>query len=166
MVGWKYVFFLLLPLALQTAFFSHLPLFGVIPNLILIITVCYGLLKGTWPGLTFGLISGFCLDLAGSGILGINIIVMGVLGFGAGYLERMVFKDYLMVPIGAVLAGTVFGELFSYCILLAFGWRIAFFSFLVSTLLPLCLYHLILTGPVYYGIKKGLNYLVRLKVGA
>lgn len=164
----KYGFLLLVPLALQTSLFPHLSSFGVIPNLILIITVCYGLLNGIQSGLFFGLLSGLCLDLAGSGILGVNIITMGALGFGAGYLERIVFKGYMIIPLCAVLAGTVFAELFSYSILLAFGWRIKFLSFLGGTLLPLCLYNLILTGPVYYGLNKGLNYLRerRLKVGA
>ena len=153
----KYLCLILFALALQTAFFPHLPIFGVIPNLLLIITVCYGLLQGTRRGFYFGLISGLCLDLAGSGILGINIITLGILGLGAGYLERVVFKGYLMVPICTVQAGTLLAELFSYFILLAFGWRINFLSFLGSTLLPLCLYHLILSGPVYYGLIKVLT---------
>lgn len=167
MNGGKYLLFVFFPLVLQTVVFPHLPLFGVVPNLILLITICYGLLEGIRPGLYLGILGGLCLDLASSGILGINIIAMGALGLGAGYLERMVFKDYLLVPVCLVQIGTILAELFSCCILLAFGWRIDFLSFLGSTLLPLCLYHLILTGPIYYGLKKSLTYLgERLKVGA
>ena len=76
----KYVLFILIPLALQTSLFSHLSLFGVIPNLVLITTVCYGLLQGFRSGLYFGLLAGLCLDLAGSGVLGINIIILGLPG--------------------------------------------------------------------------------------
>lgn len=164
----KFLLFILVPLALQTSLFHHLSLFGVIPNLVLITTVCYGLLQGIWPGLYFGLLGGLCLDLAGSGVLGINITILGLLGFAAGYLERMVFKGYLVIPLCAVLAGTIIAELFSYSILLAFGWRIAFLSFLGTTLLPLCLYNLVLTAPAYFGLKKGLELIRerRLKVGA
>ncbi len=164
----KYVLFILIPLALQTSLFSHLSLFGVIPNLVLITTVCYGLLQGFRSGLYFGLLAGLCLDLAGSGVLGINIIILGLLGFVAGYLERLVFKGYLVIPLCTVLAGTVIAELFSYTILLSFGWRIEFLSFLGATLLPLCLYNLVLTAPVYFGLKKGLDLIRerRLKVGA
>lgn len=156
-IGGKYLCLILIPLAIQTAFFPHLPLFGVIPNLLLILTVCYGLLQGVYRGFYFGLLSGFCLDLAGSGILGINIIALGALGLGAGYLERVIFKGYLLVPICTVQVGTLLAELFSYLILLAFGWRIKFLSFLGATLLPLCLYHLILSAPVYYGLLKWLD---------
>ncbi|HHW11392.1 MAG TPA: rod shape-determining protein MreD [Firmicutes bacterium] len=164
----KYVLFIFIPLVLQTSLFPHLSLFGVIPNLVLITTVCYGLLQGIRPGLYFGLLSGLCLDLAGSGILGINITILGLLGFGAGYLERLIFKGYLVIPLCMVLAGTIVAELFSLSILLAFGWRIAFLSFLGATLLPLCLYNMVLTAPVYYGLKKGLDLIRerRLKVGA
>jgi len=167
MKGRKYLLLVLFPLALQTVVFPRLSLFGAVPNLILLITICYGLLEGIRPGLYLGLLGGLSLDLAGSGILGINIIALGVLGSGAGYLEKIVVKGYLLVPLCLVQLGTVLAELFSYCILRAFGWRIDFLSFLGSTLLPSCLYHLILTGPVYYGVKKGLTYLgVRPKVGA
>ena len=164
----KYALFILIPLALQTSLFPHLSLFGVIPNLVLITTVCYGLLQGIRPGLYFGLLAGLCLDLAGSGVLGINITTLGLLGFGAGYLERLVFKGYLVIPLCAVLVGTMIAELFTYGILLAFGWRVEFLSFLSASLLPLCLYNLVLTAPVYYGLKKGLDLIRerRLKVGA
>lgn len=167
MNGWKYLFLVLFPLTVQTVVFPRLALFGVVPNLILLITVCYGLLEGIGPGLYLGVLGGLCLDLAGSGILGVNVIALGALGFGAGYLERMVFKGYLLVPVCLVQLGTVLAELFAYCIMRAFGWRINFLSFLGSTLLPLCLYHLLLTGPVYYGLKKGLTHLrERQKAGA
>ncbi|NLW59091.1 MAG: rod shape-determining protein MreD [Firmicutes bacterium] len=164
----KKLLLIIVVLALQTAFFPHLSLFGVIPNLVLITTVCYGLLQGIRPGLCFGLLGGICLDLAGSGILGINITILGLLGFAAGYLERLVFKGYLIIPLCLVLVGTVIAELFSYSILLAFGWRMAFLSFLGGTLLPLCLYNLVLTAPVYFGLKKVLVLMGerRLKVGA
>ncbi len=166
LIGGKYLWLVLIPLALQTAFFPHLSIFGVIPNLLLVTTICYGLLQGTYQGLYFGLLSGLCLDLAGSGILGINIITLGILGLGAGYLERVIFKGYLLVPICTVQAGTLLAELFSYFILLAFGWRIKFLSFLGSTLLPLCLYHLILTAPIYYGLIKGLDRSKKTQVDA
>ncbi len=56
----KKLLLIIVVLALQTAFFPHLSLFGVIPNLVLITTVCYGLLQGIRPGLCFGLLGGIC----------------------------------------------------------------------------------------------------------
>lgn len=167
MWGWKLLVLLLFPIALQTTVFSHLNLLGVVPDLVLIIIICYGLLNGTNKGLFLGLIGGFLLDLTAGGILGINIITKALLGFCAGHLERMVFKDNLFVPIISVLVGTIISELLSFLILSAFGWRMGFFPFFFSILIPLCLYHIILTGPVYIILLKALNrYKHREKVGA
>jgi rod shape-determining protein MreD len=165
--GWKVLWLLLFPIALQTTVFSRLNFMGVVPDLVLIIIICYGLLNGTNKGLFLGLIGGILLDLTAGGILGINIITKALIGFCAGYLERMVFKDNLFVPILSVLAGTIISELLSFLILSAFGWRMGFFSFFFSILCPLCLYHIVLTGPIYIILLKALNwYKHRKKVGA
>lgn len=98
--------------------------------------------------------------------MGINIMALGLLGFAAGYLERMVFKGNILVPILSILAGTILYESLVYSIQSAFGWRIEFWPFLCFTVFPLCFYHLVLTGPVYFGINKGLSFLQqKVKVG-
>ncbi len=167
MWAWKIFGLILLPIALQTSVFHHFNFLGVVPNLVLVITICYGLLQGTFEGLSLGLIGGLCLDLASGGILGINIMILGLLGLGAGYLAKMVFKGNLFVPIISIFAGTIISEFLSYSVLRAFGWRIEFFSLLFSSMFPLCFYHLLLTGPVYIGLLKVLSYYrQRVKVGA
>jgi rod shape-determining protein MreD len=164
--AWKLFGLIIIPLTLQTSVFPQISYLGVVPNLLLLLTICYGLLQGIKPGVYFGLIAGFCLDLAAGGILGINILLLGLLGLAAGYLERVVFKGNILVPLLSALAGTLFYEFFGAALQSSFGWRMEFWSFLVSTVLPLCLYHLVLVGPVYLGMNKALNLLrEKFKVG-
>ena len=166
MLIWKILGLIIIPLTLQTSVFPQISYLGVVPNLVLLITICYGLLQGINQGIYFGLIAGLCLDLAGGGILGINILLLAALGLAAGYLERIVFKGNILVPLLSVLAGTFFYEFFAYGIRSAFGWRMEFWSFFVSTVLPLCLSHFVLAGPVYLGMNKGLKFLrEKVKVG-
>lgn len=163
---WKFLGLIVLPLTLQTSVFPQVSYLGVVPNLVLLLTICYGLLQGIKPGIYLGLLGGLCLDLATGGILGLNILLLGLLGFAAGYLERVVFKGNILVPLLAVLAGTLFYEFFAYAVQSSFGWRMEFWSFFLTKVLPLCLYHLILAGPVYLGVNKALTLLrEKVKVG-
>lgn len=154
MRGLAFAGVLILSISLQSTILARLNLFGMIPDLILVITVCYGLLYGPVKGLFLGLAGGLLLDLAGGGILGIHTLTKAVMGYGAGFLEKTVFKDNILVPVISVTGATLIGEIISYLILTAFDWQGRFFSHILFTVFPLSLYHIILTVPVYYLLLK------------
>ncbi|HEY8343647.1 MAG TPA: rod shape-determining protein MreD [Bacillota bacterium] len=145
---------LLFSIALQSTVLAKISLFGVTPDLILVITVCYGLLHGPVKGLFFGLLGGFLLDLSGGGILGLHTLIKAVLGYGAGFLEKTVFKDNILVPALALVIATFMQGVISLLILITFDWQGRFLTHFVYTVLPLSIYHPLLTVPVYYGVLK------------
>lgn len=145
---------LLFSIALQSTVLAKISLFGVTPDLILVITVCYGLLYGPVKGLFFGLLGGFLLDLSGGGILGLHTLIKAVLGYGAGFLEKTVFKDNILVPALALVIATFMQGVISLLILITFDWQGRFLTHFVYTVLPLSIYHPLLTVPVYYGVLK------------
>lgn len=148
---------LLLSICLQSTFFARFNLFGVAPDLVLVIVVSHALLYGPISGSLWGLVGGLFLDLASGGILGINILLKTALGFGIGLFERTVFKDNLLVPTILVVFATLANETISYLILTALGWRGQLGSYFIFTVIPLLLQHMILTFPVYYLLLKGLR---------
>ena len=148
---------LLAAIVLQSTIFARINLFGVRPDLILVVTVCFGLLYGPLPGLYVGLAGGFLLDLAGGGILGINLLLKALLGYGAGYMGRTVFKDNFLIPLAVSAVGTLAGEIAAFICLTTFGWQGRFFNYLFTTILPLTFYHLLLTAPVYFLFLRRLN---------
>ena len=148
---------LLFSIVLQSTIFARINLFGVIPDLILVVTVCFGLLYGSLSGLYVGLAGGFLLDLAGGGILGINVLTKALLGYGAGYVGKTVFKDNIFIPLATVAIATLAGEITAFLFLTAFGWQGRFFNYLFTTILPLTFYHLLLTAPVYFLFLRRLN---------
>lgn len=99
-------------LIIQATILAELNLFGVgiKPDLVLIIAVTFGLLKGPWYGGIIGLCAGLLADLFTGGILGIGAAARMIVGFGAGLLEKLIFKDNLLMPALALLAGTVVNE--------------------------------------------------------
>ena len=148
---------LIASIVLQSTIFARINLFGVRPDLILVVTICIGLLYGPFTGLYLGLAGGFLLVLAGGGILGINVLTKALLGYGAGYVGKTVLKDNIFIPLATVAIATLAGEITAFLFLTAFGWQGRFFNYLFATVLPLVLYHLILMAPVYLVFLRYLN---------
>lgn len=95
----------------------HLP---VIPDLILIMTISYGLLRGSQHGLNFGIGAGFFVDLLSGNIIGVQALSKMFAGFVSGFMEKNIFKDSLLVPAITVFAGTFVCELFNVIMFNAF----------------------------------------------
>lgn len=146
---WSMIAVLLAAITLQSTIFARWNLFGIMPDLILVLAVCYGLLYGPAQGLRMGLAGGLLLDLAGGGILGINTLTKALFGYGAGYLGKTVFKENILVPVVVSVAATVLGEALSFFFLSLFGWRGRFFHYLLTTVLPLSLYNILPAVPLY-----------------
>ena len=62
--------YVILAVAIQATWLAHLP-GQVTPDLVLIMVVSLGLLRGPDQGLVFGILAGFFMDLLSGGIIGI-----------------------------------------------------------------------------------------------
>jgi len=137
---------------------------GVTPDLVLIMVFSYGLLRGSDEGAFFGLCSGFLMDLITGNILGIGALVKMTAGFFAGFLEKVIFKDNLLVPALAALSGTIAFETFEMIMYLSFKTNFSFFGVFLTAVLPLSVYNMLLAPPVYYCLLK-MEYFLAEKTG-
>lgn len=131
----------------------HLPV-KLIPDLVLILVVSFGLLRGPDQGLFFGLLAGFFLDLISGGIIGIQALSKMALGFSAGFMEKTIFKDNLLIPAITVFGATLIFESFNIVLYIAFNSNYNFFSTFISTVLPLSFYNALFTPIVYHFLLK------------
>ena len=65
---------------LQTTVFSNWTVASVAPNLLLILTVSFGFLRGKKEGLFLGFFCGLVIDLCYGDILGLNALIYMYLG--------------------------------------------------------------------------------------
>ena len=139
---------------LQTTFFRAVALADVVPNLMLIVTVSYGYIRGRTHGMWIGLISGLMFDMMYESIIGLCGFSLMTIGFFIGYVKKIFFTDSILLPIVLMSMGD-----FAYCIyyyvteFLLRG-RLNFFFYFIHVILPELLY----TIPVGIGVF----YLIRL----
>ncbi len=131
----------------------HLP-GQVTPDLILIMVVSVGLLRGPDKGLFFGIVSGLFLDLLSGHIIGVQALSKMALGFCAGLMEKNIFKDNILVPAMAVFGATLVFESFNIFFYMAFHANYNFLSTFLSTILPLAFYNALFAPFIYYLVLK------------
>ncbi|MGB8455052.1 MAG: rod shape-determining protein MreD [Anaerocolumna sp.] len=84
---------------LQTTVFQWLALAHVTPNLLLILTVAVGLMRGRTEGLAVGFVCGLLIDFCYGDIVGLYALIYMIIGYLAGFSHRIFVKDDLTIPI-------------------------------------------------------------------
>lgn len=107
-------------IVIQSTILPILPI-GIVPDLILVMVVCTGLICGSGEGALLGFLAGLVLDAAGSSFLGFHAITNMLVGFTFGLMEEKVFKENLFVPIVAMLVATLQHEILFFVVAKAYG---------------------------------------------
>lgn len=105
---WAVVALVLAAFLVQTTVGSYLAVAGVAPDVLLVLTVSFGLLYGWQVGGGVGLAGGLLLDLAFGRYIGLHGLALGLTGLLAGLVEASVVKDNPFLPfMGGVLGNLI-----------------------------------------------------------
>lgn len=98
--GLVLVFFLL-----QCTIFPSLQLGGVKPDLLIILTVATGIIRGKKDGVLVGFFSGLLIDIQFGEILGFYALIYLVIGYAIGWSKQFFFDEELKLPLILVFFG-------------------------------------------------------------
>lgn len=107
------IIFLILYL-LQANLFSWFNLAGVKPNLFVIFVLIIGLFAGEIRGVTLGILFGISLDFFIGRSIGISAIMLGIIGFIGGILDKNFSKDSRLTMMIMIIIVTCLYEVGSY----------------------------------------------------
>lgn len=98
---------------LQTTVFTHLRIFGAIPDLCLVATVAIAYEEGPQTGALFGFASGLAVDLFLASPAGLSALANACTGYGVGVFQGGLVRESRMLPvvlggIGGLVGGTIF----------------------------------------------------------
>ena len=74
---------------LQCSLFQLIEIASIKPNLLLILTVSFGLMRGRRSGLLTGFFCGLCCDLFFESILGFQALLYMWIGYFSGFFYRI-----------------------------------------------------------------------------
>lgn len=134
---------------LQCGLFRWIEIASVKPNLLLIITVSFGLMRGKKSGMITGLFSGLCCDLFSFDTLGFHALIYMWIGYLTGHFYRIFYDDDIKTPLLLVSAADLIYGVVCYISTFLLRGRIHFFFYLRRIIIPEALYTVILTILTY-----------------
>ena len=93
---------------LQTGLFSSFSLAGVVPDLLMILVVSVGFMRGRTKAMIAGLLCGFYIDCCYSSVMGIFPLLYIIVGNLAGFSHKIYDDDDHMTPLLLTAAGEFF----------------------------------------------------------
>jgi len=135
---------------IQTSFMPAFPVFGVVPNLVLALAVCWTVVRGQREAMIVVPVAGLCLSFAGSQPVGVaTLAAMPVLLLSELRVLRLTPSDFLLTVALVFLSSLVYEAVLLVALRLqgeTVGWLTAF----MRVTLPTAIVSVLFTPPLYW----------------
>ena len=139
---------------LQTIFFSHFTIAGIMPNIFIILMLYIGLYMGRTIGIIYGITYGIFLDMWVGKSIGLTSIALAIIGLISGMFDKTLSKDNRMTVLLMGIVCTVIYETVLYLLqYMAFAINIEIVSF-IKILLIEVVYNMLLIIILYPILDK------------
>ncbi len=139
---------------LQTIFFSHFTIAGIMPNIFIILMLYIGLYMGRTIGIIYGITYGIFLDMWVGKSIGLTSIALAIIGLISGMFDKTLSKDNRMTVLLMGIVCTVIYETLLYLLqYMAFAINIEIVSF-IKILLIEVVYNMLLIIILYPILDK------------
>ena len=138
-------FTILICFLLQSTVISRIAIGSITPNLILILCISMGLMRGRKSGMWTGFFCGFLVDMFYGSVFGFYALIYMYIGFLSGYAHRICYDDDVKVPIFLAGAGDILYGLAVYALQFLLRGRLGLGTYLSRIILPETFYTIILT---------------------
>ena len=122
---------------------------SITPNLLLILCVSMGLMRGRKVGLWTGFFSGLFVDLFYGSLFGFYALIYMYIGFISGYAFRSFYDDDLKVPLFLVAGTDLLYNLSVYGLQFLLRGRVDFLFYVRRVIIPEMIYTVVVTLVVY-----------------
>lgn len=142
---------------LQCSVFEIFSYASIRPNLLIILTVSFGLMRGKRSGMLTGFCCGFLTDLFFESVIGLNALLYLWVGYFSGFFYRIFYDDDIKTPIFLISITDLVYGIVQYILMFLLRGRLQFFYYLGRIIIPEVIYTLLVTivfYQIFYHINK------------
>jgi len=142
---------------LQTTIFQSFRLFGVVPNLNVLMIILLTALLNRWIGIRGAVYLGILQDLFVSPALGLHTLVYVIIAVVISIFEDQVFRDNVIAVLLMIVASTLLYHGLFWVISYFMDMQMSLQDLLFKVLFVEGFYNLLLGYPLYHMLFKRLN---------
>lgn len=151
---------------LQTSLFRYLDLADIVPNLLLIPTMSFGMMRGRKEGMLVGFFSGLLLDIFYGPLIGPYALLYMYLGYINGFFHRVYYMEDILLPMLMAGGNDLIYNLAVYVFAYLLRNRLDFGFYFLHVILPEVVYTMIMTLIIYKPLVRINRWLKRMEEGS
>ena len=140
---------ILLNFGLQSTLFGFGDIHSIKPNLLLILTMSFGVMRGRREGLFVGFFCGLLVDIYFAPVLGIYAMLYMFIGYFNGYMHKNFMIEDVMLPLIVILIDDFLYNFMIYFVVFMLHNRLDFKGYFKRIILPEMLCTALLTIILY-----------------
>ena len=134
---------------LQSTMIRILPLGGVAPNFLIILTSCFGFMKGKKDGMFVGFISGLIIDVLFGGLIGFYALIYMVIGYLNGFFSSIFYPEDVKLPVVLITSSELVYCFIVYVFRFLIQGKLRFGYYMLHIILPEIVYTIFVTIIIY-----------------
>lgn len=147
-----YGILILITFILQGTVFQSLSIASISPNLLLILTVSIGIMRGKKEGLLIGFFSGLLIDIFYGNLVGFYAFIYMYIGFLNGFLCKIFYDEDIKIPMMFVAISDICYGFVVYVLQFMLRGRMDMLSYVRHIIIPEMVYTVLVTLIVYRGL--------------
>lgn len=151
---------------LQSVVFQFFDFAQVVPNILLILTMSFGLMRGRKEGLLVGFFSGLLIDCFYGFAIGPYAMIYMYFGYFNGFFHRFYYVEDVLLPVILIGINDFLYNFVFYVIFYLMRNRLDFFFYVKHIILPEMIYTMLITLVLYKIFMKINRFLKRLEEGS
>ncbi|MBQ8413568.1 MAG: rod shape-determining protein MreD [Lachnospiraceae bacterium] len=142
-------FLIIFNFILQSTIFGFHDVSSISPNLMLILTMSFGLMRGRKEGLLVGFFCGFLADCMYATIMGPYMFIYMIIGYINGFFHKNYIIEDALLPLIVIIFDELFFNVSIYIVFFFLNNRLNFGDYMMDIIIPETLSTTLLTVIIY-----------------
>lgn len=138
---------------IQATVMPHLLVWGVFPNLPLLVVVSWSLLRGAREGVVWGFVAGVAVDIFSSAPFGAATLSLMAVGFLSGLGQATVFRAHFVWPLIVMFLTTIVSGVIFLVVVQIAGQSVTWLESFLRIIVPSALLNALLTPLVFVPMR-------------
>jgi len=134
---------------LQSTVFQWISFGGIVPNVLIVLVISYGMMRGDVPALFLGFCAGLLVDIFFSSFIGLNAFLYMVMGYLSGKFHRVFIPEDIKLPLVMISVSDIVYNFLYYVFVFLLRGRFNLSFYFYKIMIPELVYTMLVSLFIY-----------------